>query len=190
MADRDDTDLGRRDLIKLGAAATIAASLGVDETLAGPGAPKPQAKAAGARTFFTPEELAMVDELSELIIPTDDHSPGARAAQVAACIDSRLADAWDEQDRTDWREGLKRIDQLSRESSGMSFAQSSAAQRLAVLTRIAQNEKQPKLPEEKFFAQLKSRVVHAYYTSEIGIKQELEYKGNSYLAEFAGTDVS
>ena len=132
----------------------------------------------------------MVDELSELVIPTDDHSPGARAAQVAACIDSRLAEAWDEQDRTGWREGLKRIEQLSRESTGMSFVQSSADQRLAVLTRIAQNEKQPKLPEERFFAQLKSRVVHAYYTSEIGIKQELEYKGNSYLAEFAGVDVS
>jgi hypothetical protein len=183
MADRDDTDLGRRDLIKLGAAATIAASLGVGEPLA---AQPP----AAAKTFFTPDELAMVDALSELIIPTDDHSPGARAAKVAACVDSRLADAWDEQDRTDWREGLKRIDQLSRESSGMSFVQSSADQRLAVLTRIAQNEKQPKLPEEKFFAQLKSRVVHAYYTSEIGIKQELEYKGNSYLAEFAGVDVS
>ena len=189
MAESDDTDLGRRDLIRLGAAATIAASLGVGEPQAGPGSPKPQPKAA-ATTFFTPEELAMVDELSELIIPTDDHSPGARAAQVAACIDSRLADAWDEQDRTDWREGLKRIDQLSRESSGMSFVQSSAGQRLTVLTRIAQNEKQPQLPEEKFFAQLKSRVVHAYYTSEIGIKQELEYKGNSYLAEFAGVDVS
>jgi hypothetical protein len=33
-------------------------------------------------------------------------------------------------------------------------------------------------------------VVHAYYTSEIGIKQELEYQGNTYQAEFAGIDVS
>ena len=52
----------------------------------------------------------MVDELSELIIPTDEHSPGARAAKVAGYIDFRLADAWDAQERTDWREGLKRID--------------------------------------------------------------------------------
>ena len=33
-------------------------------------------------------------------------------------------------------------------------------------------------------------MVQAYYTSEIGIKQELEYKGNTYQAEFAGVDVS
>jgi hypothetical protein len=190
MADNDETDLSRRDLIKLGAAATLAASLGVGEALAAQSPAAAAASITAPQTFFTPEELALVDELSELIIPTDDHSPGARAAKVAAYIDSRLAEAWEEQERIDWREGLKRIDQLSQESSGKPFMQSSADQRLAVLTRIDQNEKQPRQPEELFFAKLKSRVVDAYYTSEIGIKQEMEYKGNSYLTEFVGTDVS
>jgi hypothetical protein len=55
---------------------------------------------------------------------------------------------------------------------------------------MAQNEAQPKRPEEVFFAELKSRVVHAYYTSEIGIQRDMEYKGNTYLAEFVGTDVT
>jgi hypothetical protein len=55
-----------------------------------------------------------------------------------------------------------------------------------VLTRLARNEANPDLPEERFFAELKSRVAHAYYTSEIGLKQELEYKGNTYQNEFAG----
>jgi hypothetical protein len=189
MADSEETDLSRRDLIKLGAAATLAASLGVGEPLAAQSSTAAASRTA-SQTFFTPEELALVDELSELIIPTDDHSPGARAAKVAAYIDSRLAEAWEEQDRTDWREGLKRIDQLSHESSGKPFMQSSADQRLAVLTRIARNEKEPRQPEELFFAKLKSSVVDAYYTSEIGIKQDMEYKGNSYLTEFIGTDVS
>ena len=189
MADGEETELSRREVIKLGAAATLAASLGVGDAL---GAQSSAAAAQGAasQTFFTPDELALVDELSELIIPTDDHSPGARAAKVAAYIDSRLAEAWEEQDRTDWREGLKRIDQLSQRSSGKPFMQSSADQRLAVLTRIARNEKEPRQPEELFFAKLKSRVVDAYYTSEIGIKQEMEYKGNTYQNDFAGIDVS
>ena len=189
MADGEENELSRRDVIRLGAAATLAASLGVDQPLAAQSSAA-VAPAAASQTFFTPDELALVDELSELIIPTDDHSPGARAARVAAYIDSRLAEAWEEQDRTDWREGLQRIDQLSQESSGKPFMQSSADQRLAVLTGIARNEKEPRQPEELFFAKLKSRVVDAYYTSEIGIKQEMEYKGNSYLTEFVGTDVS
>jgi len=190
MADSGETDRVRRDLIKLGAAATLAAALGVGEPLLAQSTAPATTPLAGRAAFFTPEELAIVDELTEMIIPTDEHSPGARAAKVAAYIDSRLAEAWEEQERTDWREGLKRIDQLSRESSGMSFMQSSADERLRVLTRIAQQEKEPRQPEELFFAKLKSRVVDAYYTSDVGIKQDMEYKGNSYLTEFVGVDVS
>jgi hypothetical protein len=191
MADGNETDLGRRDLIKLGAAATVAVTLGIGEAVAAqsPGAAAP-APSTAATTFFTRDELAMVDELSEMIIPTDEHSPGARAAKVAGYIDFRLADAWDAQERTDWRAGLQRVDALAQESGGKSFMQLSPEQRLAVLTRIAKNEKDPRQPEELFFARLKSRVVDAYYTSEIGIKQEMEYKGNSYLPEFVGVDVS
>ncbi len=175
----DDADLTRRDLLKLGAAATVAASLNV-----------PQAVAQTTQTFFTTDELQMVDELSEMIIPADQQSPGARAAKVAAYIDARLAEAWENQERLAWRKGLSDVDKLSKTLAGKTFLASSPAERLAVLTRMAQNEKAPKLPEERFFATLKSRVVHAYYTSEIGIRQEMEYKGNSYLAEFVGFDVS
>jgi hypothetical protein len=176
-------DLTRRDVIKLGAAATVAASLSVGETLAAQTAAVPKA-------FFTPEELALVDELSEMIIPTDEHSPGAKAAKVAAYIDARLAEAFEEKDRTTWRDGLKLVDQLSRDSAGKSFLQASPDERVAVLTRMAQNEREPKAPEEVFFVELKSRVAYAYYTSEIGIHKDMEYKGNTYLAEFVGFDVS
>jgi hypothetical protein len=186
----DHPDLVRRDLIKLGAAATVAASLGVTDAVAAQSAAGATTAAPATPSFFTPAELAMVDELSELIIPADEHSPGARAARVAAYIDSRLASAWDAQERVNWREGLQLINRLSQQSSGKPFMQASAEQRGAVLTAMAQNEKAPHRPEEVFFGTLKSRVVNAYYSSEIGIKQELEYKGNSYLAEFAGEDVS
>jgi hypothetical protein len=175
-------DLSRRDLLKLGAAATLTASLGVGETLA-----QPAAQALAAPVFFTPQEFALVDELSEMIIPTDEHSPGARAAGVAAYLDSRLPE-WE--DNGKWRDGLKLVEELSQQTHGKSFMQSSPDERTALLTRMAQNEGKPQKPEEAFFAELKAKVVHAYYTSEIGIKQEMEYKGNSYLPEFAGIDVS
>jgi gluconate 2-dehydrogenase subunit 3-like protein len=179
MSDHDN-DLSRREAIKLGAAATVAASLGVGDAAA-------QARVGG---FLTEAEFALLDELGEMIIPTDDHSPGARAAKVAAFIDARLAEAWDQKDRTDWRSGLALIDRLSQESNGVPFMKASPEQRVAVLTRMSQNESDPKKPEERFFKELKSRVVYAYYTTEIGIKQEMEYKGNTYQSEFAGIDVS
>jgi gluconate 2-dehydrogenase subunit 3-like protein/TAT (twin-arginine translocation) pathway-exported protein len=179
MSDHEN-ELSRRDVIKLGAAATAAVSLGVGHVEA-------QARVGG---FLTESEFAMLDELSEMIIPTDDHSPGARAAKVAAFIDSQLAEAWEEQDRTDWRAGLALVERISADVSGAPFMKSSPEQRLSVLTRMAQNESKPEKPEEQFFKELKGRVIYAYYTSEIGIKQDMEYKGNTYQTEFAGYDVS
>jgi Gluconate 2-dehydrogenase subunit 3 len=135
-----------------------------------------------AQAFFTPEEFAMVDELTEMIIPTDEHSPGARAAQVAAYIDRRLGETPEAQAKQLWHEGLQRIDQVSEQLQGCPFLKATAEGRLAVLTRVAQ--------KDPFFTELKSRTANAYYTSKIGIHEEMEYKGNVYLKEFVGTDVS
>ncbi|HKQ73630.1 MAG TPA: gluconate 2-dehydrogenase subunit 3 family protein [Blastocatellia bacterium] len=173
----------RREIIKLAAGAMIVPPV----FQAKPRTRKPRPK---PRRFFTQGEFAMVDELSELIIPTDDHSPGARAAKVAEYIDQRLAETWEEESKREWREGLKLVDRISNEMSGRPFMQASQEQRVALLERIAQNEKNPQKPEEKFFVELKSRVAYAYYTSKIGIHNELEYKGNTYLREFAGEDVT
>ncbi len=73
---------------------------------------------------------------------------------------------------------------------GKPFLESTPEQRLAVLNRMAQNEQDPKAPEERFFRHLKSATGQVYYTSKIGIHDEMEYKGNTLLTEFVGTDVS
>jgi hypothetical protein len=173
--------VGRREMIKLAAGAVIVPAL----PQAGPKKAKP-----GSHRFFTPDEFAMVDELSELIIPTDEHSPGARAANAAEYIDRRLAESFGDESKLQWREGLKLVDQISVEMNGKPFMQASQDQRIAVLTRMAGKESNPEKPEAKFFVELKSRVANAYYTSKIGIHDELEYKGNTYLKEFMGVDVS
>ena len=181
--DCEGAEVTRREIIKLTAGAMIVPP--VFQTK--PRARKPRPKAT---RLFTPAEFAMVDELSELIIPSDDHSPGARAAKAAEYIDQQMAETWDDATKQEWREGLQLIDRISNEMNRRSFMRASHEQRLAVLTRIAKNESDPQKSEEKFFVELKSRVAHAYYTSKIGIHDELEYKGNTYLREFAGEDVS
>jgi hypothetical protein len=173
MADQDS--LTRRELIQLTAAAAVA-GVAVPSGLASEPAPK----------FFTKDEFAIVDELSELIIPTDEHSPGARAAQVAAYIDGRLAESFEDEPKKRWREGLERINSLSTEMHGQPFMQATPEQRLALLTRIAKNEEKPETPEDHFFQELKGRTARAYYTSKVGIHQDLEYKGNVLLPEFVG----
>ncbi|MSV28406.1 MAG: gluconate 2-dehydrogenase subunit 3 family protein [Bryobacterales bacterium] len=110
------------------------------------------AGAAGVRPagFFTREEFRMLDELTEAMIPTDDHSPGARAAGVAAYIAGALDESNDAGLKRRWKAGLKRLSK----------------------TGLHGQENHP------FFKELKERTVFAYYTSKIGIHREMEYKGN------------
>jgi len=187
---RDEAELTRREIIKLAAGAVVAAPIvGLAKAQAGinPATANTQNKAP---LFFTPKEFALADELTEMIIPTDDHSPGARAAEVAAYIDKRLAESFEEEPKKSWREGLKLIDSLSQESFGRAFLEATPEQRIELLTRISQSEMNPKKPEEIFFKELKSSTVRAYYTSKIGIHTEMQYKGNVSLKEFVGFDAT
>ena len=141
--------------------------------------------------FLTAPELALLDELSEMIIPTDDHSPGARAAGVAAYIDYRLSISLEPDWKAKWRNGLKLVNELSHTLNNKAFLDSTPDQRLAVLTKMAAGEENPKTDEEHFFNELKRWTVVGYYTSSIGIHTDQEYKGNVYQqGEFAGYDAT
>jgi len=87
-----------------------------------------------------------------------------------------------------WRDGLKLVDAVSQEMHGKTFLEASPDQRVAVVTRLAGNEMKPQTPEEKFFIELKHHTARAYYSSKIGIHQEMEYKGNRVLTEYVGCD--
>jgi len=177
---RSDDDLSRRDVLKLTAGAVVASQV----TVLG------AAVAGTGHKFFTEPEYALVDELSEILIPADDHSPGARAAAVANFIDAYLAEAFDDTSRTAWRTGLAGVDTLAQSLHGQPFMKLPADQRVDVVTKMAANERTPGTDAEKFFHELKRAVVGAYYSSDIGIHKEMEYKGNTILEEYAGTDVS
>ena len=178
--------LSRREMLEVTAAALTAPLLQPGPTVAPPATPPLHLQ--GAPKFFTGPEFALLDELSDLIIPTDAHSPGARAAGVAAYIDFRLSEAL-EPEQTKWRSGLAAVDVLSKELHGQAFLQGSADQRVAVLTRMAAGEQNPKTPAEHFFQEIKRSTVRAYYTSKIGIHADQQYKGNVYQrGEYAGFD--
>jgi hypothetical protein len=199
MNDGDDVpsalELTRRDLLKLaGGAAAVLPLAGVAVAAAAPAvASAAPATTAAAPSFFTAAEFRLLDELTELIIPTDEHSPGARAAEVAAYIDRKLAE-YDLQipdlkkSRDSWKAGLGAIDALSKEMNGAAFLEVPEEKRIAVLERLAQKEKTAETPAEKFFVELKGWTARGYYTSKTGIHQEMEYKGNVLQNDYAGID--
>jgi hypothetical protein len=151
----------------------------------------PPAKAAETKStarFFTPAQHVLVEELSETIIPADSHSGGGKAAKVADYIEQFLRETYEDETRALWREGLRLVDLMSQHYNGKSFVAATPEQRIAVLTVLSDHENMSDLPEVRFWIELKRTVVRGYYTSKIGIHDELEYKGNRILPEFVGCD--
>ena len=153
-----------------------------------------------AARVFTPAEFALVDELSDIIIPTDEVSPGAREARVAGEIDRRLADSLDPAQAKQWKDGLRLVEDLAREMTGTTFLKATPEQRIAVVTKMASSEDEapgsrrrrranPNTSVGGFYRQIKGATTRAYYTSKIGIHQDQHYKGNVYQqGEYAGLD--
>jgi hypothetical protein len=144
-----------------------------------------------APRFLTPAEFALLEELTELVIPTDEHSPGARAAGVAGYIDGRLADSLEPEWQALWRSGLEAVEGLSRERHHKPFLDATGDQRVEILTAMATGERDPKTPADRFFRELKDWTARGYYTSKIGIHLDQEYKGNVYQqGDYAGYDAT
>jgi hypothetical protein len=120
--------------------------------------------------FFTPGEHRVLDRVSEMIIPSDEHSPGAAGARVADFIDLVMANST-AQVQLRWRAGIE------------SFGGSASA---TMLDKAAAEERAPTSDAGRFFVELKRMTLHAYYTSEIGLRKELGYLGPEVLASFPG----
>jgi hypothetical protein len=124
--------------------------------------------------------------IAELIIP-ETETPGARAAKVNEHMDLVLSDESSEVQQR-FLKGLEWMDRKSRELFGADFAKTSPAQQTSILTAVATpNSVSPEDQLGKqFFEDIKHRTTFAYYTSEIGIHQELRYQGNAVLSDWPG----
>jgi len=134
---------------------------------------------------FNNHQLKTIAALSENIIPTDSHSPGAKAARVDQFVNETVS-ASREATQKLWIDGLAAVDKMAERDFGRNFADSESDQQIKLLARISQNEDKPTTLEERFFAALKQSTVDGYYLSDVGIHQELKYQGNAVLADFPG----
>jgi len=60
------------------------------------------------------------------------------------------------------------------------------AQQVALLEKVCKNEDHPETIEEEFFVAVKRATITGYYTSEIGIHQEIGIPRERCLAGFCG----
>jgi hypothetical protein len=133
----------------------------------------------GPPRFFTPPQLLLISCLTDLIIPPTD-TPGAAAAGVPGYIDLVVNE--DPKLQAIFREGLPRLDAISESRfSTSNFLQLTETQQVEILTSLSEASAGS---DAEFFQAIKSLTADGYYTSRIGLLQELGYNGDAVLAAF------
>ena len=142
--------------------------------------------AAWTPNVLTPAQNETVVALAEIIIPQTE-TAGATKARVNEVIDGVLADALPE-NRQRFLEGLAWLDTHTIEAHGAPFTKLSPDQQLAVATALSKlrSDTSASQPGAEFFAAFKSLTVTGYYTSEIGMKEEIGDDGLMFFTEFKG----
>lgn len=126
------------------------------------------------KTLLNTDQLALVRELGEIIIPTTD-TPGAIAAGVHDFINHFAANCASKEEQQGLLAGLKRIDDSAQTRFSKAFVSASKTQQIELLTNMEKAADGFTADDRKFFKQLKALVTFGYYTSEIGATQELAY---------------
>jgi hypothetical protein len=131
--------------------------------------------------FFTAAEYAMVERLSEMIIPTDS-TPGAREAGVAEFIDFMVGS--DPEVQYGFRTGLTWLNAHAEQTHGKRFVELTPEQQTSLLEPLGFKDKARPGEEDgrQFFRVMRKYTVTGFYTSEIGFK-ELDNPALKFYAE-------
>jgi len=128
--------------------------------------------------ILDPHQHETVATIAELIIPETD-TPGASAAGVSEFIDLMVAEWYTGEERTRFLKGIADLDRRSQAVIGRLFIEAPASNQEQVLSDLeaelltfgAAGGK----PDERFFHQVKYLTLYGYYTSQVGVEQELHW---------------
>jgi Gluconate 2-dehydrogenase subunit 3 len=123
-------------------------------------------------TDFSADDIALLDEVAETIIPATN-TPGAKAAKVGAFMKVMVTDCYDEASQKVFAEGLAALQVKN-------FMGLDAAKKKELLIALDKEQKDysaKKKPEDPphYFRLMKDLTVQGYFTSEIGATQALRY---------------
>jgi hypothetical protein len=96
--------------------------------------------AAAAQAPFTAQEIALLDEIAETILP-ETKTPGAKAAKTGAFMALMVTDSYNPADQKIFRDGLRAVDEATQQAHKTTFMAATPQQRLAVLTALDREQK-------------------------------------------------
>ena len=133
---------------------------------------------------FTAQDIALLDEIAETILPATK-TPGAKAAKTGAFMALMVTDSYSPAERDIFCDGMRRVEDAARKAFGVSFMQATPPQRTALLTTFDREQKRAmdaraaamnaRGAPAHYFRMMKELALLGYFTSEIGCTQATRY---------------
>jgi len=164
QASMDAPDFGRRALLRSAIILLGGSAAGLPGALLA----KPTRK---AKRFFSAPQYALLDEVTEIILPRTD-TPGARDAGVAASIDAMMTTWASTERRQQFRALLDDIDRSAVTALSKPLLRLSHGQRVEAVTAYDKAH----AARDPVYRAFKHLVLTAYFLSEAGATKELRYE--------------
>jgi len=178
----------RRDLLRLLGGAVTIAGLSPEQLLGrGREVHRGLSVERSPLGFFNTHQMHTVAAAAERIIPATD-TPGAMAAECHRFIERIVADHYAAERQGRFLDGLVELDRLARTSHQGLFVELDEAGQDAVLTALEDVAYSAKAGgADSSWRDLKYLTLYGYYTSEIGMEEELQV--NRFPGRFDGCAV-
>jgi hypothetical protein len=185
----------RRELLKMIALATGGMVIGGELFLTGCNS------GAAATASFTPQTIALLDEVGETILP-ETSSPGAKAAKVGDFMKVFVTDCYTADEQKVFMDGIGKLDEACKKVHGHGFMEATPEQRKELLIALdkeakavqqersqkadafykAEKEKGNTLPldfenpiQPHYFTLMKQLTLLGFFTSEVGATKALRF---------------
>lgn len=162
--------INRRDALRYTALMLGGSVIGADAFLTG------CASKNDGKTFLSEDDLLLLDEIGETILPESSRSPGAKAAQIGAFMKAMIVDCYSESEQKIFMSGIEEVRREAKERYHQDFLTLTSAERFELLSdydKAAREHKDKEQPH--FFKMMKQLTILGYFTSEVGVTQAMRY---------------
>mgnify|MGYP002395816598 CR=1 FL=1 len=134
------------------------------------------------RTSLSENDISLLDEIGDTIIPTTADSPGAKASEIGTYMLLMYQDCLPTDEQQIFLEGLNDLDARAVQTFSCSFEAAKPTEKLELLQTLQTEaeayylrmEGEEKIPPH-YFQIMKDLTLSGYFTSEIGMTQAREY---------------
>lgn len=131
--------------------------------------------------FLTVDDISLLDEVGETILPATPSSPGAKEAMIGTFMSSIVTDCYKESEQKIFRDGILKLDGYAKTKFIKAFMDLTPQEKHTLLLDLneeAKNYKEtrkPNDPEIHYYSMMKQLTLWGYFSSEIGATKALRH---------------